>query len=125
MSFCAKCGYVDPPYWRHSRFSYYVDLCGVGDFEMMNPDLYKELLRGGVGSIIDDKHYYYRLNKKGRFVARKAKIDLPDKNIWREEREKAIHYKRKVSGNITDYRPFWTKLENQTKLKFVGGKETK
>jgi len=102
MRVCPECGYVDPPEWRHSRFSYWLDICYVDDFERLNPELGKKLRKAKRGFVVEDKDYWYRIGKNGVYVERKAKIDLGNANQWREKREKA---RRRTP--VTDFRSYW------------------
>ena len=111
MRVCPKCGYVDPPYWRHSRFSYWLDIIEVENLALVKPELAKILKKEKKGFVVEDKDYYYRKGKNGVFVERKAKIDLGDKSQWREKREKA-----RRRPPVTDFRKYWRIDPLQKKL---------
>ena len=67
MRECPKCGYTDPPYWRHVRFTLYTDCCNFEDFEMLHPLLAARLLKE-----ITLKHekYIYHLVVAAKIVQR-------------------------------------------------------
>ena len=88
MRVCPKCGYIDPPEWKHTRYSYWIDDCSFENFKILFPDLAKIIKCKG--SQIDDKYYVYRhtLSKEG-WVERKAKIDFVGKG-WSDGTERYI-----------------------------------
>lgn len=113
MRVCPKCGYVDPPEWKHSKYSYWIDNCLFEDFKEMNPDLAKVL---EVEGHTKDAHYVYRLTKNKRRVERKAIVDYGEQ--WTIPMEKAYH-----KHNFRDFRPCWMKIApEQTKLLETEGK---
>lgn len=69
MRVCPKCEYVDPSYWRHSRYSYFIDFTEYENWLAMG---FPEIEKGGKW---EDKLYVYRRMKKHGNVERKAKID--------------------------------------------------
>lgn len=90
MRICPHCEYVDPLYWKHVKYSYYIDSCSFENFKLLKPELAKRLALKH-GSTIEDKHYVYRITKDGYWIERKAKIDFIDiknKN-WRDGTEKS------------------------------------
>jgi hypothetical protein len=60
MRFCPKCGYEDPPYWRHHRFVSDVDYSRYEDVLTDYPFL-RDMRPGEERS--DAKNYYYRAKK--------------------------------------------------------------
>lgn len=106
MRICPKCGYYESPYWRHSRFSYWIDLITLENLWEIEPKLAQELERNGRA---EDKYYVYRLaGKTKRYVERKCKLDgLGD--LWREPREKPRE-------RVTDFRKINRVEPNQKKL---------
>jgi len=106
MRVCPKCGYNDPPEWRHSKFSSWIDIIDVGSFKELEPKLYQKLIAGE--KVVEDKFYYYRITKTKAKVHRKAKIDFC--GDWVEKQEKAAHQ------NI-DFRTYWKLADpNQRRL---------
>ena len=105
MRVCPKCGYTDPPYWRHSKFSSWIDLCEYEDFKEMHPDLAQRLEDGEQN--VEDKDYVYRRTKNLKRVHRKAKVDFM--GSWVVDQEKAKH-------QIIDTRPYWIWNPNQRRL---------
>jgi len=105
MRVCPKCGYVDPPEWRHSRFSYWIDLCNWIDFKKLHLELAKELERNPK-IVVEDKNYLYRVEKTMNFVFRKAKVDYG--NQWQIPMEKR-------TGQI-DFRKYWNIDRLQKKI---------
>lgn len=71
---CPKCGFKDPPEWKHVRFSYWIDTCSLENFKILYPILSTKLTKPGAE--IEDENYVYRLVLKGGWVKRKAKIDF-------------------------------------------------
>jgi len=90
MRICPKCGYTDPPEWRHSKYSYWIDFCTWEDFKRLHPGLSEKLKCPG--EKIEDENFVYRRNQNGRYVERKAKIDYNDQ--FNLPMEKARHDKR-------------------------------
>ena len=74
MRVCPKCGYIDPPHWKHVKYSYWIDSCSLENFKILHPTLAKRLKKAG--AIVEDKLYIYRLVRNGDWVERKAKIDF-------------------------------------------------
>jgi len=72
MRVCPKCGYVDEPYWLHTKFSYYIDQCRYENFRLMFPQLAEQIFKERK---VQDANYVYRLSKNNRVVMRKALID--------------------------------------------------
>ena len=112
MRVCPQCGYIDPPEWKHSKYSYWIDNCIFEDFENLNPDLAKVLLEN---KFTEDKYYFYRITKNKHRVERKAKADYG--NQWTIPMERATK-----KHNVRDYRKVWFKVTpNQSKLLEVSG----
>lgn len=102
MRQCPKCGYVDPPYWRHSRYSYWIDFTEYENWLYMGfPEIQK-------GQKYEDEYFVYRRNKTGRKVHRKAKIDYGEQ--WNIPMEKAHKYP------MMDKRKYWTRDPKQKTL---------
>ena len=82
MRVCPKCGFIDPPEWKHAKWSYHIDTISLENFERLYPNLTEELLQTG---FTEDKDYVYRLSRSHRgkgipfWVQRKAKIDYDEK----------------------------------------------
>ena len=107
MRVCPKCGFVDPPEWKHSKYSYWIDNCLFEDFQQLNPELAKELEKAGNAR---DIYYIYRLTKNKYRVERKALVDYGEQ--WTIPMEKAYD-----KHNFRDFRPCWMTLNpSQTKL---------
>ena len=108
MRVCPKCGYVDPPEWRHSKYSYWIDFCEVYGFEKLYPKLHTELVRGV--KLVEDKYYLYRITKNKGKVERKAKVDYGDQ--WNIPMENP----KRWSGKWPDFDKKWNYDKSQTKL---------
>ena len=107
MRVCPKCGYIDPPEWKHSKYSYWIDNCLLEDFRRLQPDIARILEAQGSA---EDRYYIYRLTKDKRRVERKAKVDYGEQ--WTIPMERAYH-----KHNFRDFRPCWFRLHpTQTKL---------
>jgi len=107
MRVCTKCGHVDDPAWKHSKYSYWIDNCLFEDFQRMYPNLAIAILEAGHAK---DEYYVYRLTKNKRRVERKAIIDYGEQ--WTIPMEKAYD-----KHNFRDFRPCWMKIApSQTKL---------
>ena len=102
MRVCPKCRYEDPIYWRHSRFSYWLDQTEYENFETMHP----ELCPLKPTQMVEDELYVYR--RMGDRVERKAIIDY-EVYGWREHMEKANH-------DIHDFRKHWERLPKLTEF---------
>lgn len=117
MRVCTNCGYHDSDYWKHVKWSYYIDGCSLENFKILEPQLAFNLKKGG--DITEDEHYLYRLTKKGHIVLRKAKRDFADlskRNFSDESFEKFDHYAKKKDW-VQDIRPYWNRLHpSQKKL---------
>jgi len=101
MRVCPKCKYVDPPEWRHSKFSYWIDFCLWEDFKKLKPELAKDLENHPM-AVIEDEDYLYRLTKNKSRVHRKAKVDYGYQ--WQIPME---HHTLHPIHNIHDYRKYW------------------
>jgi len=126
MRVCPKCGFVDPPYWKHCKWSYYIDDCSFENFQMLYPELAKELLKN---RLAEDKYYAYRTQKKPKglpqWVQRKAKIDMT--LGWKDLVERFPHLHLKglktklafpsTHGRYCDFHLHWQLLHpSQSKL---------
>jgi hypothetical protein len=101
MRVCPHCGYIDPPEWRHSKYSYWIDFCEIGHFKEMEPELAKRLLDGI--KLVEDKNYIYRLTKNKTKVERKALVDYGYQ--WSVPMEKANRW----SGTYPDFDKTWNR----------------
>ena len=101
MRVCPKCGFVDPPEWKHSKYSYWIDNCTLDDFRHLEPELAKII---EVKGSAEDQNYVYRLTKNKHRVERKAKVDYGQQ--WTIPMERAYD-----KHNFRDFRPCWTKLK--------------
>jgi len=107
MRVCPNCGYTDPPAWKHSKYSYWIDNCLTEDFKQLHPELVAFILQQ---KHAEDEINVYRLTKNGRRVERKAKVDYGQQ--WTIPMEKAYD-----KHNFRDFRPCWMKLNpNQRRL---------
>jgi len=106
MRVCPKCGYIDPPEWRHSKYSYWIDWTELENFKKLHPKLANDFQNGL--KITEDEDYFYRIMKHGRSVERKAKVDYGEQwNVPMEKRNQIPH----------DFRKHWfTAHPNQQKL---------
>ena len=129
MRVCPKCGYVDPAYWKHVRFSYHIDSCNWETFKTEYPDLAKNLRKGG--DITEDKDYYYRLTKNQIVVLRKAKIEWTEfqgNPFGAEKYEKFPHTPRgkKEREHSIDNRNYWKEvMHGDSAFRKVHPKQTK
>ena len=89
MRVCPNCGYNDPRYWKHAKYSYHVDFCSFQDFRLFMPNLSIQLTKPC--KIIKDKLYFYRLTKNSQVVQRMAIIDVLEKPFGAEKYEKFKH----------------------------------
>ena len=106
MRICPHCKYVDPPEWRHSKYSYWIDWTEFDQFKSLQPELAEKFSKGA--EIVEDDLYLYRIMKHGRSVERKAKIDYGNQwNVPMEKRKQVPH----------DFRKHWFKITpNQKSL---------
>ena len=104
MRVCPNCGHVDPPEWRHSKYSYWIDWTELEQFKELEPSLIEDILKGNKA---EDQNYVYRLMKHGRSVERKAKIDYGNQWTIPMEKRKQIPH---------DFRKHWFKIHNQRRL---------
>jgi very-short-patch-repair endonuclease len=74
MRVCPHCGYQDPRYWKHAKWSYHIDTCNWESFKIEYPELAISLKRGG--DLTEDKDYVYRITKNMHVVQRKAEIEV-------------------------------------------------
>lgn len=119
MRVCPKCGFIDPPEWKHAKWSYHIDTISLDNFKQLYPELTKKLLESG---LVEDPHYVYRISKSCRgkgipfWVQRKAKIDYDEKLYERFSHLKSAKPISKHSA-AKDFLKGWEKLHpNQTKL---------
>lgn len=105
MRVCPKCGFKDPPEWKHVRYSYWIDSCSFDNFKILNPLIASQLTKPTAE--VEDEHYVYRLCRNGDWVERKAKIDFV-LDGWSDGTE------RYISPYQGDKNFRWT--HNQTKL---------
>ena len=105
MRVCPKCGHVDPPEWKHRRGSYWIDSITWENFQRLHPDLAGQI---SVNVLVEDEHYFYRINKTRTRVERKAKIDygrqfdIPMQKI-----------PNKRNSSLVDFRKYWFRLSAQ------------
>ena len=67
MRICPKCGYVDPPIWRNTKWCYYTEHCHVDELKVWEPQLAAMLKPGETVFISGVK---YHLTKSGLYVHR-------------------------------------------------------
>lgn len=108
MRVCPKCKFVDPPQWRHSRYSYWIDHCEISHFKELHPNLYEQLINGA--KLVEDDDYIYRLTKNRARVERKALVDYGYQ--WTVPMEKANRW----SGSYPDFDKKWNRNLSQKKL---------
>lgn len=108
MRVCPKCGFIDPPEWRHSKYSYWIDFCEVEHFREMHPTLLENLLKGA--KIVEDSNYVYRLTKNKAKVERKALVDYGYQ--WSVPMEHPTRW----SGVYPDFDKKWNRDPKQTVL---------
>jgi len=108
MRICPNCEHVDHPYWRHVRWSYWIDFCFFREFEEIQPDLAKHLIPG---SVLKDKHFIYRRTSNGAkdVIQRKALIDygeqwnIPMEHVPHEEIAFNRYAKKLENKKITEF----------------------
>jgi len=89
MKVCEKCGHVDNPLWRHSRFDYNADYMRWEDFQHEYPLLANSLKDKRNNEPIDcGEYYFYRRGTGGIEVYRVWKPD------YKMPRERKNHGKR-------------------------------
>jgi len=110
MRKCPKCGYEDPPYWRHSIYSYWLDFTEYENFEMLHPELCP-LPKGG---ITEDETFVYRRMKRTGNVERKAKVDYEVQD-WYPPMEKHDYrkYWDRPATKLTDFSDFAKEPSNE------------
>ena len=102
MRVCPKCGHIDPPDWRHSKYSYWIDQTEYAQWLSMG---YPEIPKGGKWE--DEINVYRRTKKSGR-VERKAKVDYGYE--WNVPMEK---------HDVHDKRKHWARIKSQKITEFV------
>lgn len=100
MRVCPKCGFIDPPQWKHSKYSYWIDNIRLEDFRELYPELAKEL---EATLTARDKDYIYRITKNKSRVERKAIVDYGEQ--WTIPMERA----HKSKHDVRDFRKVWSK----------------
>ena len=108
MRVCPECGFVDPPYWKHVKFSYFIDSCSLENFKILHPDLAKRIVKERE---VDDKLYVYHLDKKNQWVLRKAKVDYGAKS-WSDKCEKGD---KRIKIRLRDKEQYWNRFAPQQK----------
>jgi uncharacterized protein (DUF849 family) len=98
---CPHCGFIDPPEWKHSKYSYWIDNIRLEDFQALYPELAKELL---ASKSARDKDYIYRITKNKSRVERKAIADYGEQ--WTIPMER-VH---KSKHDVRDFRKVWFKI---------------
>jgi len=77
MKVCPKCGYIDHPYWRHSRFDFNADYCRWEEFKTIHPKLAEKLKdKHNFDPVENGEYIYYRRGSGGLFVYRVWKPDF-------------------------------------------------
>ena len=84
MRVCPKCKFIDPPHWKHVKYSYWIDSCSLENFKILYPTLAKQLRHGG--DTIEDEDYVYRFMNNEEWIERKAKVDFIGKG-WSDGTE--------------------------------------
>ena len=77
MRICPKCGYVDPPEWRHSRFDFNADYCRF-DNAPQEVSHIVEILKDkkNFQPLAEGPCIYYRRGKGGIYLYRVSKEDF-------------------------------------------------
>jgi len=101
MRVCPKCHYVDPPEWRHQRWSYWIDFCTYEQFKQLYPAIDIQPKQ-----IVEHEDYLYRRvkNERADVVHRKAKIDYGTQ--WNVSMEKVLCRR---NSKVMDFRRYWQK----------------
>ena len=71
MKICPKCGAIDNPYWRYSRFDYDAEYMEEEEFQREYPKIWKQL--DGLKTFRPVEvggYFYYRRGKSQRYVYR-------------------------------------------------------
>ena len=127
MRVCPCCGYQDPRYWKHAKWSYHIDTCSWETFKTEYPELAKNLQKGGPCSITEDKDFVYRITKTMMAVQRKAKADfghfttIKDLDFQHDgeeyERFNHLYLKKKSLLKSAESPTLWQRFHpNQTRL---------
>jgi hypothetical protein len=124
MRVCPKCGCVDSPYWKHTKFSYYIDQCIYENFAVELPKLAAELNKPN--SHTQDVNYLYYRTKSGKIVLRKAKIGIgvtllpwtdgceSGKQGWKRGRSKLPD-----KQNIRDFAKHWVRYWDKEQCRLL------
>ena len=115
MRVCPKCGYIDPPEWRHLRWSYWIDFCTREDFSRLQPNIMARLLNGEKLAKDKAEIYIYRLSGSNN-IHRKALIDYGEQFSIPME-----HHQYRTIPH--DLRKYWVFDASQSKLVDWNGKQ--
>jgi hypothetical protein len=121
MRVCPKCGFIDPPEWKHVKWSYHIDSCSLDNFQRLHLELAEKLLKS---DLTEDSLYVYRLSRshKGKgipiWVERKAKIDYDEKLYEKFPHFKSVKItKHGIDSVAHDFLKAWQKwTPKQTKI---------
>ena len=105
--------WVDPPEWRHSKYSYWIDQTEFENFEKLHPELAKNFKKGEKR---EDKDYIYRRTKKSGRVERKAKVDYGEQWQIPMENTKQFGHDDFKPHWKHDFRKHWNRNLNQKKI---------
>jgi hypothetical protein len=72
---CHKCGFTDPPIWKHQSHKRFTDYTHRDELKLWEPDLYARLCSNKLINTVTVGAYRYHLSKAG-YVHRIALIDL-------------------------------------------------
>ena len=92
MRVCPKCGYVDRSSWRQNRWRTNVEFIDLSKFELLKPELTKQLLEGH--PFATDKLYAYRLSGKTKRIVERVYIkdfEVGGKTAFHIPRERVDH----------------------------------
>ena len=96
MRVCPKCGYVDPPAWRNSKFSPWIEVIHFDDLKRLQPEIAEKLKKQ---PRITDEHYEYYKAPKSVYAQRKwIEIAKHEKKFFSIYVERANHAKTKNKG---------------------------
>ena len=91
MRECPNCGHSDLP-WKNRRFTLFTSYCNIGELEIFNPELMKQIKK--TPKFYTDGLYNYRL-KDDSFVFRILIKDAKKPNsMYEPPAEKAKHRKK-------------------------------
>jgi len=88
---CPKCGFIDPPEWRNSKFSPWIEVIYFDDLKQLHPELAEKL---ETNPRVTDKDYEYYKAPKSVYAQRKwIEIAKHEKKFFSVYIERVNHKK--------------------------------